>query len=150
MWIAAVGRLRAGPLSALIDSYAKRSTWPLTFREVEVRKRLSGPALCAAEGDMLLSAVPAGATLVALDETGRDLSSAEFAERLAGWRDGGVGDLAFLIGGADGLAPALRKRADLTLAFGRATWPHMMVRVLLAEQIYRAQTILAGHPYHRD
>lgn len=150
VWIAAIGRLRTGPLAAVIDGYAKRSTWHLNFREVEVRRRLTGTALRAAEGDMLLAAVPNGATLVAMDEGGENLSSAAFAERLAGWRDDGAGDVAFLIGGADGLAPAVLERAALKLAFGRATWPHMMVRALLAEQIYRAQTILAGHPYHRE
>ena len=87
---------------------------------------------------------------MALDERGRDLTSVAFAERLGRWRDDGVRDLAFVIGGADGLAPAVRDRAALTLAFGRATWPHMLVRTMLAEQIYRAQTILTGHPYHRQ
>ncbi|MEE8272998.1 MAG: 23S rRNA (pseudouridine(1915)-N(3))-methyltransferase RlmH, partial [Alphaproteobacteria bacterium] len=113
-------------------------------------KRLSGEALTRHEADLLLGAVPSGATVVALDEAGRDLSSGEFAVRLAGWRDGGVRDVAFLIGGADGHGEAVRGRADLTLAFGRATWPHLMVRAMLAEQVYRAQTILDGHPYHRD
>jgi 23S rRNA (pseudouridine1915-N3)-methyltransferase len=87
--------------------------------------------------------------LVALDERGQMLSSPELAQRIADWRDAGRQDLAFVIGGADGLAPALRDRADLALSFGRLVWPHMLVRVMLAEQIYRAATILSGSPYHR-
>lgn len=148
--LAAVGRLRPGPMRALLDEYAGRSTWPLTIREVEARKKLSGPALREHEGELLLAAIPDKATLIALDERGRDLGSKDFAERLGRWRDDGIQDLAFAIGGADGLSQAVRDRASLSLAFGRATWPHMLVRVMLAEQIYRAQTILSGHPYHRE
>ena len=150
LWLAAVGRLRAGPLRAVLDDYVGRSSWPLTIREVEVRKKLTGPTLRDHEGELLLAAIPDRATLVALDERGRDLTSVAFAERLGRWRDDGVRDLAFVIGGTDGLAPAVRDRAALTLAFGRSTWPHMLVRTMLAEQIYRAQTILTGHPYHRE
>ena len=150
LWLAAVGRLRPGPMRALVDDYVGRSAWPLTVREVEARKRLSGTALREHEGDLLLAAIPDRATLIALDERGRDLTSMDLAERLGRWRDDGVQDLAFVIGGADGLSQAVRDRAALTLAFGRATWPHMLVRVMLAEQIYRAQMILSGHPYHRE
>ncbi len=149
LWLVAVGRLRPGPLRAVTDEYVGRSSWPLTVREVEARKKLTGPALRDHEGDLLLAAVPDRATLVALDERGRDLTSPELADRMGRWRDDGVQDLAFAIGGADGLSRAVRDRADLLLAFGRATWPHLLVRAMLAEQIYRAQTILSGHPYHR-
>lgn len=149
LWIAAVGRLRAGPVKDVVEDYARRSPWPLTVREVEVRKRLTGAELKRAEAALLLEAVPPGARLVALDERGRDLSSEAFAEKMGRWRDEGVGDLAFLIGGADGHDETIRERAVLTLAFGRMTWPHMLARAMLAEQIYRAQTILEGHPYHR-
>ncbi|MGK9168213.1 23S rRNA (pseudouridine(1915)-N(3))-methyltransferase RlmH [Inquilinus limosus] len=147
--IAAVGRARPGPLRDLFDDYAGRSAWPLTLREVEARKGLSGPALKREEAALLLAAVPAGAAVVALDERGRDLDSEGFARLLGRWRDEGRGDLAFLIGGADGHDDAVRDRADLLLCFGRLTWPHMLARAMLAEQIYRAQTILSGHPYHR-
>lgn len=150
LWIAAVGRLRAGPVKDVVEEYARRSPWPLTVREVEVRKRLSGPELKRAEAALLLEAVPRDARLVALDERGRDLSSEAFAAKLGQWRDEGVGDLAFLIGGADGHDETIRERAALTVAFGRMTWPHMLARAMLAEQIYRAQTILEGHPYHRS
>ncbi len=151
--ICAVGRLRAGPEHELISDYLQRfdrsgralGLGPAKVVEVEDRK---GGGM-AAEGDLLARAVPAGALVVTLDERGRVQSSPEFAADLAGWRDGGRQDLAFLIGGADGLAPALRDRADQSLSFGRMVWPHMLVRVMLAEQLYRAASILSGAPYHR-
>lgn len=149
LWLAAVGRARGGPARDLYEEYAGRLSWPLTLREVEVKKRLPAEELKRQEAGLLLDAVPAGATIVALDERGTALSSAAFAQRVGGWRDSGVGDLAFLIGGADGHGEEVRKRAAFLLAFGPATWPHMMVRGMLAEQLYRAQQILAGHPYHR-
>ncbi|HEY0838007.1 MAG TPA: 23S rRNA (pseudouridine(1915)-N(3))-methyltransferase RlmH [Azospirillum sp.] len=149
LWLAAVGRARGGPARDLYAEYAGRLTWPLTLREVEVKKRLPPDELKRQEAELLLAAIPAGATVVALDERGKTMDSAAFAQRIGAWRDGGVGDLAFLIGGADGHGEAVRRRADLLLAFGPMTWPHMLVRGMLTEQIYRAQQILAGHPYHR-
>jgi 23S rRNA (pseudouridine1915-N3)-methyltransferase len=103
----------------------------------------------AAEADLLARAIPAGAVLCILDERGRSLSSPDFAAQLARWRDAGRQDAAFVIGGADGIDPSLRARADLAISFGAMVWPHMLVRVMLAEQLYRAATILAGSPYHR-
>ncbi len=103
----------------------------------------------AAEAELLARAVPSGAVLVVLDERGKTLSSPEFAGQLAQWRDTGRQDAAFVIGGADGIDPAFRARADLAISFGRMVWPHMLIRVMLAEQIYRATTILSGSPYHR-
>ncbi|MGO4725879.1 MULTISPECIES: 23S rRNA (pseudouridine(1915)-N(3))-methyltransferase RlmH [unclassified Inquilinus] len=147
--IAAVGRAKAGPLRDLFDEYVGRSAWPISLREVEARKGLAGPTLRREEAALLLAAVPAGAAAVVLDERGRDLDSAGLARVLGRWRDEGRGDAAFLIGGADGHDDAVRDRADLLLSFGRLTWPHMLARTMLAEQIYRAQTILSGHPYHR-
>jgi 23S rRNA (pseudouridine1915-N3)-methyltransferase len=147
--IAAVGRLKSGPLKALEEHYAARITWPLLIRAVEERRKLPAAELRAREAALLRAAVPKGATLVALDERGADLASAAFAERLGRWRDQGVADLAFLIGGADGLDAALGGEAELVLALGRMTWPHLLARGLLLEQLYRAQQILAGHPYHR-
>ncbi|PZQ97832.1 MAG: 23S rRNA (pseudouridine(1915)-N(3))-methyltransferase RlmH [Cereibacter sphaeroides] len=151
--VCAVGRLRAGPERALTDDYRERfdrtgralSLGPLSEHEVEDRK---GGGM-SAEADLLARAIPQGAVVVALDERGQMLTSPEFAKRLADWRDGGRQDVAFIIGGADGIAPALRDRADLLISFGRMVWPHMLVRVMLAEQIYRAATILSGSPYHR-
>jgi 23S rRNA (pseudouridine1915-N3)-methyltransferase len=155
--IRAVGRLRAGPEKTLLDDYLARAAaagrglgiTSLVFAEVEEKRRLDGAALKTAEAALLKTSLPKGAHLVALDERGRAESSEAFAQRLGRWRDNGVGDLAFVIGGADGLAPSLREEADHLLAFGPMTWPHMLVRVMLAEQLYRAVSIMAGHPYHR-
>ena len=147
--ILAIGRARAGPERALYQSYADRIRWPLALRELEEKRRLPAAELKARESALLLEALPADAAVVALDETGKDLSSEEFAKRLGRWRDDGRATVAFVIGGAEGLSDDVRGRADLLLSLGRQTWPHMLVRTMLAEQIYRAQQILAGHPYHR-
>lgn len=147
--ILAVGRARAGPERDLYDSYIKRIRWTVELREVEEKRRLPPAELKAREAGLLLAALPDRAVTVALDGTGKDLSSEALARKLGQWRDDGRGCAAFVIGGADGLAPEIRDRADLVLALGRQTWPHMLVRAMLAEQIYRAQQILAGHPYHR-
>ncbi len=151
--VCAVGRLRTGPERALVDDYLTRfdrtgralGLGPAAVNEVEDKK---GGGM-AAEADLLARALPAGALVCTLDERGRAMSSPEFAAALAGWRDAGRQDLAFVIGGADGIAPALREAAGASLSFGRMVWPHMLVRVMLAEQLYRAATILSGGPYHR-
>lgn len=137
----------------MVDDYMQRidrtgrplGLGPLTEHEVEDRR---GGGM-AAEAVLLERAVPAGAVLVVLDERGRALDSPAFARLIAGWRDAGRHDAAFVIGGADGLAPELRARAEVAVSFGAMVWPHMLVRVMLAEQLYRAATILAGSPYHR-
>jgi 23S rRNA (pseudouridine1915-N3)-methyltransferase len=102
------------------------------------------------EARLLLDTVAPGAVLVALDERGQDWSSADLATRVARWRDDGLAELAFALGGADGHGPALLDRAAARVAFGRMTWPHRLARIMLIEQIYRAQQIIAGHPYHRE
>ena len=149
LWLVAVGRAKADAARALYCDYVERLTWPFALREVEVKRRVAGAELRRLEAEALLAAIPDGAVVVALDERGSGLTSAAFAARLGGWRDGGVGDVAFMIGGADGLDETARRRADLLLSFGIMTWPHMMARAMLAEQLYRADRILAGHPYHR-
>ena len=148
--IAAVGRAKAGPELSLYDHFAARLQPPPDLREIAERKPLAEAERRRREGRRLLDAVPKGAVVVALDEGGAALTSRALAERLQGWDDDGRRDVAFLIGGADGLDGAVRRTADLVLAFGPATWPHMLVRGMLAEQLYRAQCIRAGHPYHRD
>ena len=148
-----MGRLRSGPERDLIADYTQRfdrtgralSLGPLTEHEVEDKKN----AGMAAEAELLARVVPAGAVLVTLDERGKLLTSPEFATQLARWRDAGRQDVAFVIGGADGIAPSLRDRAAFSISFGRMVWPHMLVRVMLVEQLYRAATILGGGPYHR-
>ena len=151
--VIAVGRLRAGPEKDLVDDYLTRfdrtgralGLGPSRLIEVEDRK--SGGK--AAEASLLRRGVPDGAVLAVLDERGRLESSPSFADRLALWRDQGRGDLAILIGGADGLDPELCREADFSLSFGKMVWPHMLARVMLSEQLYRAASILAGAPYHR-
>ena len=150
----AVGRLKPGPIRSLFEDYARRIKWPLSSTEVEERRPLPPPALTSREGGLLLEALEdavrkhSDPVIVALDERGTIFTSSAFAERIGQWRDGGR-DPVFLIGGADGLAPSVLERAEFTLSLGAMTWPHLIVRVLLAEQLYRAQSILAGHPYHR-
>jgi 23S rRNA (pseudouridine1915-N3)-methyltransferase len=151
--ICAVGRLRAGPEKDLTDDYLTRfdrtgralSLGPAVLAEVEARK---GGGMVG-EAALLDRAIPAGALICVMDERGMVLSSPEFASRMAGWRDQGRSDLAFVIGGADGIDEGLRGRADVALSFGSMVWPHLLVRVMLAEQLYRAASILAGGPYHR-
>ena len=147
--IVAVGKLKAGPHAALAQHYAERLAWPLAMREVEEKRPLAAPELKEREGALLLAAAPTGAVLVALDERGKTLTSTAFAQKIAQWRDGGTADIAFLIGGADGLAEPVRQKAQLILSLGAMTWPHLLVRGMLLEQLYRAQQILTGHPYHR-
>jgi len=151
--ICAVGRLRAGPERELFDDYASRldrtgralGLGPLSLHEVEDKK---GGGM-AGEAALLRRAIPQGALVCTLDERGRQMSSPDFAALLARWRDEGRGDVAFVIGGADGIDPALRAEAEASLSFGKMVWPHMLVRVMLSEQLYRAAAILAGSPYHR-
>lgn len=148
--VAAVGRLRRSPEHDLVETYRQRLLWPVTIREVEERGALPAAERQRREASRLLDAVPDGAVLIALDERGKTPTSTAFAERLRHWLETGRRDLAFLIGGADGLDRSVTEKADLTLGLGPMTWPHMLVRVMLLEQLYRAQQILAGHPYHRE
>ncbi|MGH6896345.1 MAG: 23S rRNA (pseudouridine(1915)-N(3))-methyltransferase RlmH [Geminicoccaceae bacterium] len=148
--IAAVGRDRSGPTRELFDDYCRRCSWPIRLIEIAPRSALPRERRLAAEGARLSGAIPRDATLIVLDERGRALSSRSFAARIGAWQQQSRSELAFLIGGPDGLAADVIQRAELVLALGRMTWPHLLVRVLLAEQLYRASTILAGHPYHRD
>lgn len=148
----AVGKAKAGPARALFEDYAQRLRPPLELIEVEERRRLGAGEMKLREAELLRAALARRAgkpVVVALDEHGRTLDTAAFAQQLARWRDRGVAEVAFLIGGADGLDPALVTESDLQLALGPMTWPHLLVRGLIAEQLYRAQQILAGHPYHR-
>jgi len=152
--ICAVGRIRSGPERSLIDDYLARfersgrqlSLGPCLEHEVDERKATS----MSEQAKALERSVPDGAVVVAMDERGEALSSREVARFLARSRDSGVQDMAFVIGGADGLDPGFRDAAQKRISFGAMVWPHMLVRVMLAEQIYRAATILSGSPYHRD
>jgi 23S rRNA (pseudouridine1915-N3)-methyltransferase len=148
--IAAVGRLGDGPALRLYRDYAGRLSWPIALKEVEERRKLPAAERMAREAALLAAACPRGARIVALDERGRQLTSAGFAQLLGKWQGEGVGEVAFAIGGADGIDPEFKKRASLVLSLGPMTWPHLLCRALLAEQLYRAQSILTGHPYHRE
>ena len=151
--ICAVGRLRTGPERDLIDDYLKRfdrtgralGLGPVQIHEVEDKK---GGGM-AAEAALLERVIPKGAMICTMDERGKLITSPDFAQTMGRWRDGGCSDLAFIIGGADGIDPELRARADFSLSFGKMVWPHMLVRVMLSEQLYRAASILSGSPYHR-
>ncbi len=149
LWIAAVGRAGRAASSDVYEDYARRLTWPLELREVELRPAPPPQKRKIREAEKLLAAAPTGAVLVALYEKGKTLSSRDFALKLGAWRDDGVADIAFLIGGADGLDPSVKEKAALVLSLGPMTWPHLLVRGMLAEQFYRAQSILTGQPYHR-
>lgn len=148
--ILAIGRGRSHPADQLARTYLERLPWSVQFKEFEERRKLSAAELQLREGALLLKAVPVGAYVVALDSGGRVLSSSEFAQRIADKIHSGPSDYCFLIGGANGFSPPVRERADFILSLGAMTWPHMLARLLLCEQLYRAHTILAGHPYHRE
>ncbi|WP_439138341.1 23S rRNA (pseudouridine(1915)-N(3))-methyltransferase RlmH [Planktotalea sp.] len=151
--ICAVGRMRAGPEKVLFDDYQTRfdrtgrglGLGPLSVLEVEDKKNLG----MSAEAVLLDRIIPKGAVICAMDERGTVMTSPKFAYKLGDWRDAGRSDLALIIGGPDGIDPELRERADFKLSFGSMVWPHMLARVMLAEQLYRAASILSGSPYHR-
>ena len=155
--VAAVGRLKSGPERDLAARYRERAAAigrKLGFRSIEIieineSRSRRGEDRIREEAAGLGAAIPENAAIVALDARGEALSSTQLAGRLQTWRDRGTPAAVFLIGGADGLAGRLRERAELRLAFGAATWPHQLVRIMLLEQLYRAVTMLAGHPYHR-
>jgi 23S rRNA (pseudouridine1915-N3)-methyltransferase len=155
--VAAIGRLKDGPEREMAERYRKRAAQTgrrIGFRDTEVveiresRAQEVGKRMIE-ESIALTSLIPDRAIVIILDERGESLDSATLASRLGRWRDDGRPAVIFIIGGDDGLAPALRDKAALKLAFGSATWPHQLVRVMLLEQIYRAVSILSGHPYHR-
>jgi 23S rRNA (pseudouridine1915-N3)-methyltransferase len=135
--IVARGRIGRSPEAELVDRYLARISWPTKVTELPDRGGKAPP-------------LPPGSRTIVLDEKGKSLGSAAFAEQLGRWRDDGVREIRFLIGAADGFDDAARAEADLLINFGAMTWPHMMARAMLAEQLWRAASILAGHPYHRE
>ena len=142
--ILAIGKCKNGsPEDMLIKEYQKRLAWDLTVKEKENDTQEK-------EADFLLAHIPNGAKVVVLDERGKNITSMEFADVIEKWQLNGVSEICFLIGGADGHLEKVRQKADLMLSFGKLTMPHMLIRAVLSEQIYRAQTILSGHPYHRQ
>jgi len=148
--IAASGKMKDGsPEAMLLREYIKRLPWKITLKEFEI-KHADTATRQMKEAEALLGACTGCEKIIALDEHGKDLSSRELAKQFSDWQQQGISSAGLMIGGADGLHESVRKKAHLVLAFGRATWPHMLVRAMLAEQLYRVSTILEGHPYHRD
>ncbi len=142
--IIAIGKCKKkSPEADIINEYIKRSGWQLTIKEKDNSTQKD-------EAEFLQSSIPHGAKVIVLDERGENLKSTELAAKIADWQLAGTSEICFLIGGADGHLQSTRDRADLILAFGRLTMPHMLMRAVLTEQIYRIQTIIAGHPYHRE
>lgn len=158
--LCAVGKLGTTTENAMVRDYLSRAAQtgrslgigPVDLIEVEAKKakNLSSPQLKSAEAEAIRAALDDGGLLITCDERGEQLTSRAIAQRLEKFKDRGERRITFLIGGADGLDPSLRQQAAFSLAFGPQTWPHALVRVMLAEQMYRAVTILAGLPYHRD
>ncbi len=156
--VAAVGRLKQGPERELAERYAKRvvalgrGAGLSALDIIEIRESRAGDAARRSleESIAIANVVPEDGVAVILDERGENMSSPSLAGRLQGWRSANAPSVAFIVGGDDGVAPSLREKSQLALAFGTATWPHQLVRIMLLEQLYRALTILAGHPYHRS
>ncbi len=141
--------MKQGPMADALAEYQKRLRWKMTIKEFDF-KDLNPNKLRDKESQALIAAIPDGTRVIALDERGKETSSMDFAAKIEHWQDNESHNLTFLIGGANGHTDFLRKKADFLLSFGRMTWPHMMARVMLVEQLYRAQQIMAGHPYHRE
>jgi 23S rRNA (pseudouridine1915-N3)-methyltransferase len=155
--VIAIGKLKQGPERELAERYRERFDdigRKMGFRGIEIHeipesRAGDAPSRMAQEAAAITALIPEKSSIVALDERGEAIDSATFARHLGSWRDESVPVAVFIVGGADGLSPDLRRKAKFSMAFGKATWPHQMVRVMLLEQIYRAATILSGHPYHR-
>ena len=147
--IIAIGRLKKGPLHELFTDYKKKTRWNIILHEIESRHR-DEDAMQKDENEKLSSLIAPGAYVIAMDERGKTLKSLEFAEKFETLQNNAQTHIQFLLGGANGLQDNIRTRANLLLSFGKQTWPHMLARIMLIEQIYRAQQILAGHPYHRE
>jgi 23S rRNA (pseudouridine1915-N3)-methyltransferase len=148
--LASIGKCKSGPGLAVYEYYTQRFPWKITLKELEVKKPLPSKERKAQEALLLLEAVKDADHIIALDERGKELTSTAFARHLQKHMDQGSRTIAFVIGGADGLHESVISRAHLVLSFGRITWPHLLMRGLLAEQLYRAYTILNHHPYHRE
>lgn len=143
--IVAVGKLKPSPLLTLVQDYLAHLNWKVLTKELDSKEEMKSTF-----GEKFLSLIPKNSFLIALDEKGSSLSSLEFSQHIEKWQTQGESHLCFLIGSANGLSFIAKQKAHMILSFGRATWPHMMVRLLLVEQLYRAQQILSGHPYHRE
>jgi 23S rRNA (pseudouridine1915-N3)-methyltransferase len=147
--IAAIGKAKASPELTLTQDYLKRLPWKVGIKEHDVKQDDVAKRKLH-EAELLLDSCKGYERLIALDEKGKQFTSREFAQQLKTWQQQGISSFAFVIGGADGHDAVLLKAAHLSWSLGKATWPHMLVRAMLAEQLYRAHSIMTGHPYHRD
>ena len=149
--IAAIGKgHRSTPTFSLFEEYRKRTPWKIELKEMEEKRNLPSSQLKESESKMLLDSVSCSSIMVALDENGKNISSKDFASMILSWQNEGHNHISFLIGGALGHGKEVLNRANTKLSFGNMTWPHMLVRSMLSEQIYRAYTIINNHPYHKD
>lgn len=145
--IYAVGKLKASPLLELCGEYLKRFHWAVSIKEIQPTRNASAQQ----EAELILKELSPSSFVICLDERGESLTSPQFASKISNWNQHSPSQgISFVIGGADGLDESIRKRSKVLLSFGKQTWPHMFVRVMLLEQIYRAQQIISGHPYHRQ
>lgn len=150
--ILSIGKFENSPHKAVFENYLKRLKWKVELRELELKnaQNLSVAKIKEGEGDLILKALKPSSKLIALDEKGKQFGSLAFAKMLADFAVDGDSDLTFVIGGSDGLSSEVLQKAHLKISFGMMTFPHLMVRAILMEQLYRAQSIIAGHPYHRE
>ena len=149
--IIAIGKdKRSSPTFQLFEEYKKRTNWNIQLKELEYKKSLPPEQLKEKEASLLLDNIDPSSIIIALDENGKNISSEQLASQFKTWQDEGNSSFAFLIGGAAGHGQAVLNKAHLKLSFGKLTWPHMMARAMLAEQIYRINTIISGHPYHKS
>ncbi len=144
-----VGKCAKGPIAELVREYLKRFTWQVSVQEIIPKKMSNSVSQKEHEAELILNACPKGGKLVILDERGENPNTIEISDRISSWQGQGFSSFCFVIGGADGLATTVRQKADWVLSFGQMTWPHMLMRVLLLEQLYRVQQVIANHPYHR-
>ncbi len=145
----AIGKLKTGPEAELVAEYRKRLSWSVGIREYEAKAGLKGAAKQQKEHELLNAAIPDGAYIIALDERGKAATTQQFAALLEAQQHAGQ-EVCFILGGADGLTDAMRQHADRLISFGAMTWPHKLARAMLCEQLYRAESLLKGHPYHRE
>jgi 23S rRNA (pseudouridine1915-N3)-methyltransferase len=148
--ILSIGKFKNNPQKEIFETYLKRLPWNVVLRELEVKSAVNGEVLKQKEGELLLGSVPGSAKIILLDEKGKNFSSKEFADQIQTYQDNGQNNLAFIIGGASGVSEEVKKKSQLILSLGKLTFPHMMVRSILAEQLYRAYSIINNHPYHRE
>lgn len=143
--IIAIGKMKSGALSDIYHDYTKRLDWPVKLHELTTKNPSS-----AEEAKALIAKIPDRSKVIALDERGQTIASTALSQKVERWVENGTQDIVFIIGGADGLDESVRQRADTLLSFGKMTWPHMLARVMLAEQLYRIRSIMKNHPYHRE